>query len=112
MLKLSKEVTKGIMFIRLEGDLNESTFTSFSNELNYLLYKQGIHYYVFNFKELKNFDQSMFSTFQNILTEIFLSCGKVVMCGLKELQKNCLGKTKDKLFYVNEEMEAFRYLSI
>lgn len=112
MLELSKEVTKGIMFIRLEGDLNKNTFTSFSKELNYLLYTQGIHYYVFNFKELKSFDRNLFTIFQNVLTEIFLSCGKVVMCGLSRLQKKNFGDTKDKLFYVNEENEAFRYLSI
>lgn len=112
MLEMTTEVSKGIMFIRLEGELNNNTVNKFYNELNYLLYKQGIHYFVFNFKELKNMDQNIFSIFQNILTEIFLSCGKVVMCGMKELQMKKLGKTKDKLFYVNEEIEAFKYLKV
>lgn len=112
MLEMTTEVSKGIMFIRLEGELNNNTVNKFYNELNYLLYKQGIHYFVFNFKELKNMDQNIFSIFQNILTEIFLSCGQVVMCGMKELQRKKLGKTKDKLFYVNEEIEAFKYLKV
>lgn len=112
MLELSKEVTKGIMFIRLEGDLNKHTFASFSEELNYLLYKQGIHYFVFNFKELNSLDQTIFSKLQNKLIEIFLSCGKVVMCGLKDLPKSKLSFKRDELFYVNEEQEAFKYLSI
>ena len=50
MLEFTTEINKGIMFIRLEGELNNNTFNNLSNELDYLLYKQGIHYYVFNFK--------------------------------------------------------------
>ena len=34
MLKLSKQVSRGIMFIRLEGNLDEKTFSTFSLELN------------------------------------------------------------------------------
>ena len=75
MLKLQKQVSKGIMFIRLSGDLNISSFNKLSDEINYLLYNQGIHYYVFNFKEIDKIDQNIFLKLQNKLVEIFLSCG-------------------------------------
>ena len=112
MLKITTQVNRGIIFIRLEGNLNSSTINTFYDELNYLLYKQGIHYYVLNFKNLDNIDQNIFTKFQNILTEIFLSCGQVVMCGVNKLQKRVIGTSKDKLFYVNEEQDAFKYLKI
>lgn len=112
MLELSTQINKGIMFIRLEGELNNNNFDSLSNELNYLLYNQGIHYYVFNFKYLNNLDRNIFIKLQTILTEIFLSCGKVVMCGLEKLDIKKIGKYYNKLFYVNEEIDAFRYLKV
>ena len=108
MLEYTTEINKGIMFIRLEGELNNKTFNSLSRELNYLLYKQGIHYYVFNFKYLDILDQNIFVKIQNILTEIFLSCGGVVICGLKNIWKKRLGN----YYYVNEEIDAFKYLRI
>ena len=91
MLKLQKQVSKGIMFIRLSGDLNISSFNKLSDEINYLLYNQGIHYYVFNFKEIDKIDQNIF---------------------LKEITKKQIGSTKDSLFYVNKEKEAFNYICL
>ena len=109
MLKLSKQVSRGIMFIRLEGNLDEKTFSTFSLELNNLLYEYGMHYFVFNFKELNNFDKNIFSIFQSKLIEIFLSCGKVVLCGLNNSN---FGDFYNKLFYVNDEYDAFKLLGI
>ena len=48
---------------------------------------------------------------ENKLVEIFLSCGKVVLCGLEGMYEKKLGK-QDKLFYVREGSEAFKYLSV
>ena len=109
MLKLSKQVSRGIMFIRLEGNLDENTLSTFSLEVNNLLYEYGMHYFVFNFKELSSFDKTIFSIFQSKLVEIFLSCGKVVLCGLKY---NNFGNFYNKLFYVNDEYDAFKLLGI
>lgn len=112
MLEVETQVNKGIMFIRLGGSLDNSTFITLSKKINYLLYEQGIHYYVFNFEEVYNLDGNIFLKLQNKLIEIFLSCGKVVMCGLNELFKKKIGSTRDNLFYVNREIEAFKYLNL
>ena len=53
MLTVSLQITKGIMFIRLEGELTQESFHKVSEEINYLLYKQGIIAYVFNLEEVK-----------------------------------------------------------
>jgi len=108
---MNVDVVKGIMFIRLEGDLTTNTFQMFNNELDYLLYKQGMHYFVFNFYEIDTMDPIILSSLQNKLIEIFLCCGKVVMCGLSALWKKIIG-TQDRLYFVNDEMEALKYFSI
>lgn len=105
------DVVKGIMFIHLEGELNKETMGQLDNELNYLLYKQGMHYFVFDFKDLERFDINIIPWLENKLVEIFLSCGKVVLCGLDGKYEERLGK-QDKLFYVRNGMDAFMYLNV
>lgn len=110
MLEINKEVERGILFIRLEGGLTTKTFNTLGNEINYLLYNQGISNFVFDFSNVSKFEDSIFSKIQNKLVEIFLNCGKVVMCGMNDVTKKKIGFTKDQLFYVNHKIEAFNYL--
>lgn len=110
MLEINKEVERGILFIRLEGGLTTKTFNTLGNEINYLLYNQGITNFVFDFSNVSKFEDSIFLKIQNKLVEIFLNCGKVVMCGMSDVTKKRIGFTKDQLFYVNHEIEAFNYL--
>lgn len=112
MLEVSTQISKGIMFVRLEGELTKQTFSIFSQELNYLLYKQGIHYFVFNLTEIEQMDTSAIENFQNKLIEIFLSCGRVALCGPKEFLKERMMNQKERLFYITDEKEVFQYLSI
>ena len=110
MLEIQKEVERGVLFIRLEGGLTTKTFNTFGEEINYLLYNQGISNFVFDFTNVSNYDDNIFSNIQSKLVEIFLNCGKVVMCGMSDLYKKQIGYTKDKLFYVTCGKEAFDYL--
>ena len=97
------------MFIRLEGELTQESFHKVSEEINYLLYKQGIIAYV---EEVKKIDNNILENIQNKLTEIFLRCGSVAFCGISETLKKLIGERKDELFYVTEEKEVFQYISI
>ncbi len=110
MLKIEEGVERGILFIALEGKLNSKTFTTLVNEINYLLYHQGISNFVFDFTYISKVEDNIFSKIQSKLVEIFLNCGKVVMCGMSDINKKKIGYTKDRLFYVNYKMEAFDYL--
>lgn len=112
MLTVSLQITKGIMFMRLEGELTQDSFQKVSEEINYLLYKQGIIAYVFNLEEVKKIDNNILENIQNKLTEIFLRCGSVAFCGISETLKKLIGERKDELFYVTEEKEVFQYISI
>ena len=84
VLEMDIDVVKGIMFIHLEGDLNRDTIGQFDNELNYLLYKQGMHYFVFDFKDLNKIDYNVISWLEEKVMEIILNCGKVVIQGFGE----------------------------
>ena len=98
MLKIETEVSRGIMFIRLNGSLSNKNFNKLGSEINYLLYKQGIQYYVLDFNEVKQVEENSFTYIQNKLVEIFLNSGQVVLCGMSEISKRKIGYTKDKLF--------------
>ena len=110
MLEIEKEVERGILFIRLEGTLTNKTFTTCGEEINYLLYNQGISNFVFDFTNISKVEDNIISKIQSKLVEIFLNCGKVVMCGMSELFRKKVGFTKDQLFYVSHDIEAFEYL--
>ena len=112
MLEVSAQINRGIMFIRLEGNLTINNFYKISEEINYLLYNQGILAYVFNLKEVKEIDKCLLGSIQNKLTEIFLKCGSVAFCGVSEKLKKKLGERREQLFYVTEEKEVFQYISI
>ena len=85
MLEVTAQINRGIMFIRLEGELTTSNFYKVAEEINYLLYKQGILMYVFNLEEVKKVDQGLLGMLQNKLTEIFLHCGSVVFLIILDL---------------------------
>lgn len=112
MLEINKEVRKGILFIGLEGKIDNQTFTTLGKEINYLLYRQGISNFVFDFTYISKVEEGIFSKIQCKLVEIFLNCGKVVVCGMSDGNKRKIGFTKDRLFYVNDKIEAFEYLSL
>lgn len=106
MLNVDVDVVKGITFIRLEGDLTDRTFDDLNLEIDNLLYNLGMHFYVINFVDIFDIENSVFNKIQNKLYEIFLSCGDVVMCGVKNIFKD------KRLVYVNSEVEAFKYFNI
>ncbi len=103
-------VVKGMMIVKLEGDLTSNTFKKFDEGVDYLLYMQGMHYFVFDFKDVNSIDDNVFSELQRKIVEIFLNCGKVVMCGIKYVFKNI--KDSNRLFYAKDEIEALKCFSI
>lgn len=84
MLEISTSVIKGIMFVRLEGELNKDNFSLLEDNINYLLYKQRMHYFLLDFNNVDRVDSNTFLLLQNKIIEIFLSCGKVVLCGIND----------------------------
>ena len=110
MLEMDVGVVKGFTVIRLDGDLTNKTFKRLNEEIDYLLYKQGMHFFIFDFNRVKNTDGVTYGYFQKKLIEIFLSCGKVILCGIKDVFRNI--KDSSRLFYVNDCFEALNCFNI
>ena len=111
MFKIITSVNQGILFIKLQGRLTNDNFYEFSNEINYLLYNQGISYFVFNFDDL-DIGKEIFSKIQNKLIEICLTSGKVALCGLSKEDIKKVDCGNENLKFVNSEIEALHYLHI
>lgn len=111
MLEMDINVVKGIIFVHLNGVLNRDTFNQFGRQLDYLLYKQGMHYFVIDFNDLNVIDYGIINYLENKLVEIFLSCGKVALCGLDMMMEKHIGR-QDKLFFIKNEYDALKYLNI
>ena len=108
MLEVNTLIERGIPFLSLGGILNQNTFKKLGSEINYLLYNQGFQNFVLDFSDINFIPEKTYLNIQNKLVEIFLNCGRVVVCGINNHDK--IGYTKDKLFYVNEKLDAFKYL--
>lgn len=101
MLEVYTSVIKGIIYLRLEGELTDKTFSLFEEVINYLLYKQRMKYYVIDFDNIK-IEKGMISLIQNKLVEINLSCGKANLCGINY----------DSKYTFNNFMDAIKYFYI
>lgn len=112
MLDINQQIARGITFIRLEGELTTTNYHRFAEKINYLLYSQGMLIYVFNLENVKAIDNALLGSLQNKLTEIFLKCGSVALCGISDKERKKLGERKDSLFYITKEQEVFQYISI
>lgn len=110
MLEMDVGVVKGVTVIKLEGDLTNKTFKRLDEEIDYLLYKQGMHFFIFDFNYVRKTDDTTFKNFQSKLIEIFLSCGKVVLCGINGMFKGI--KDSSRLLFVNDFFEALNCFSI
>lgn len=111
-MNIITEVSRGIIFIRFNGIFDDNTFNKFNEEIDYLLYKQGVSFYTFNFSHVRNISENLVFKIQNKLIEIFLNCGQVVMCGLNKLDQDKIGRRKNHLYYVSDEREAFQLINL
>ena len=106
------KVNDGIIFISIEEEINDDTIDSLEEEIDFMLYKQGMKYYAFNFNYLDNFNCSFLNKFQNKLTEIFLTCGSVIIYGLKRINKGIFGKREYNLYYLDSEEDINKIINL
>ena len=111
MLNIDFNVINGAIIIHLEGDLNNNTIINLEEKLNYLIYKQEMHFFIFDFNYIEEVDLRIINNIYNKLIEIFLTCGKAVFLGVNNILKKVLGKG-DRIIYVNRLKDAYKYFSI
>jgi len=111
LLAITTEYRKGILFVRLEGSLINSTISLLNSELNKWL-GAGINNVVFNLQELDTIDtfgiQSFFSYYQMINGKK----GHSLICGINENVNKYLKGTKilSYIYEISDELNAIKVM--
>lgn len=106
MLSINKEFRKGILFLRLNGELDRQANFNLDDNLNNLVDDVGIKYLVLNLQELSSIDICGIRTIINISKKLDHNSGKLIVCGNDHLPNlKCLTK-------INNELIAFNMVEI
>lgn len=88
MLKMDLEYNKGILFVRLEGNLTRRSSYKLNNYLVPVILKHKIKYLVYNMYLLDGIDESGLDALLNTKCAIRSNKGKICLCEVsKELDK-------------------------
>lgn len=111
MLDINMEIRRGILFVRLIGNLNKDTSKYFKSEVSNLVEEKGIKYLVINLSNLNNIDTTGADLILDEYRYIAKIDGKVVICGVDE------NKKIEKSFFQgihksDNELQAFSIINI
>lgn len=114
MLKIQKEFRKGILFIRIKGNLEKESNTLFSLKVTKMIENMGIRCVVFNMCEMSKIDLKGIHNIYYIYEFCNRKNGEVYICNLKD---NVYQKLKNNnafryLKLINNELEAFKLIKI
>lgn len=79
MLKINMEYRRGILFLRLRGNLNTNTVQKFEEYTLPILKNYGIKYVVYNLNELKYIDKSGIESINKSRNLVANNKGKVLL---------------------------------
>ena len=105
MLKINLEYRKGILFIRLKGELTRFTYQSLLNYLMPLINEKGIKYLVFNLDCIKLIDKAGKDALKIIISETKRNRGGGIICNTKT-------KFDENIRVVKDELVAFKLLKV
>ena len=80
MLKMDLEYQKGILFIRLDGNLNRKNSYKINNYLVPVITKHKIKYVIYNLDKLKSIDESGIDALLNTKCKVRKNKGKIFLC--------------------------------
>lgn len=102
MVDLNIEFTRGVLFVRLAGILNEVSSMDVEEKVFEIIKDGGIRFVVFNVKNLEMSDSvKLFDKCQKLLEE---NDGRMLICGDE--------MSAYDLEYVSDELSALKFLSI
>jgi len=115
MLEINMEFRKGILFIRLSGQLNEKTVEKLEKEVTDLVEENGIRNLVFNLEEVTNIDIKGI----NALLQNYKLCkkndGKTLVCNLdNSLVKHRIYNSRllNYMYEASDEISAINVLDL
>lgn len=115
MLDIIIEFRKGILFVRLGGDLIRNTIQSFHDEVTNTITENGIYNIVFNFDNLKSIDFKGMNAILYCYEVCSKKNGEVVICGnINDDIKNRLNKARifNYMKQVSSELDVLETIEI
>lgn len=114
MLDIEIEMKKGIMFVRINGELTASTISKWNDEVKNLIVDNGIRNVVFNVFQLKSIDMKGINSLLYSYEICKSNKGKTCICGLNGLIKSQFRKYR-LLKYITEiesERDAISFINV
>lgn len=114
MLSIKTEFRKGILFVRLRGELNKDTIYKLNKNVTEIVKSNGIRNIVFNFSNLKSIDiKGINAIFYNY--ELCINNeGRSLMCGNNDNIRKKLKKSRliNYVYETTDELSALRILNL
>ncbi|MBO6195710.1 MAG: hypothetical protein J6O56_05180 [Bacilli bacterium] len=109
MLDVNIEFVGGILFVRLEGKINNSSVSSVNSSLTDIIIKGGIKNIVFNISNAVI--EERVSLFDNCNLLIKNNGGKMFLCGLKNKIESVISSNQ-KCEMITNELSALNRISV
>ena len=90
MLDINLEFIRGMLFVRLDGVLDNNTYTKLSDCLDNMIHEKGLKYFVVNLENLDYIDESGIQLLIDRYFDVVLHDGKLVICGYNDEFSNML----------------------
>ncbi|MDD2504874.1 MAG: STAS domain-containing protein [Bacilli bacterium] len=97
MLKINLEFRKGVLFIRLKGELTKSTVNSLNKYLIPVIIKHGIKYIVYNLGAIKVIDDFGKKSLQKGIEAARLNHGEGLICNTSLVINNNIQTVENEL---------------
>lgn len=109
MLEINMEFRKGILFIRLIGELTKKTYQKLNDEVTIMIKENGIRNIVFNIEKLNKIDMKGISFLYYNYELCNYNKGKIMICGFQnEKVKNRIKNSRllNYMYEVSSELTA------
>lgn len=100
MLEINLEYRKGILFIRLKGQLIKSNASNLNEYVMSIIQPNGIKYIVYNFCLLDSFDIKGLEVLRESHNITRINKGEMFLCG-------CMNKLDKEFKTIDNELQAF-----
>lgn len=97
MLKINMEYRKGVLFVRLKGDLTQYTVNSLNKYLIPVINKHGIKFIVYNLRAVTVIDNYGKNSLKKGVTAARLNNGEGLLCNTNLTFNNEFKIVKDEL---------------
>ncbi len=114
MLTVGTEFRKGILFVRLKGDLNKENVDKLNKRVTSVVKDSGIRNIVFNFSNLKSIDIKGINTILYNYELCRNNKGRSLMCGNNDNIRKKLKKTRliNYIYETPDELSAMKILNL